>query len=110
MHVSERFNVCDFIRLSCSTSLRSEPLSTTLLVLDEATSALDTKSEKLIQSAIEEIAGQTTFLVIAHRLSTIAKADNIVVMGQGRIQEQGQFDQLSQSGGHFAKLVEMQKL
>tara|TARA_B100000965_G_scaffold363853_2_gene346978 strand:+ start:13780 stop:15534 length:1755 start_codon:yes stop_codon:yes gene_type:complete len=94
-------------RISLARALVRKP---TLLVLDEATSALDTKSEKLIQSAIEEIAGQTTFLVIAHRLSTIAKADNIVVMGQGRIQEQGQFDQLSQSGGHFAKLVEMQKL
>lgn len=94
-------------RISLARALVRNP---TLLILDEATSSLDTKSEKLIQSAIEEIVGRTTFVVIAHRLSTIARADNIVVLDQGRIIEQGSYQQLMQQGGAFARLVELQKL
>ncbi|PIW26390.1 MAG: hypothetical protein COW30_15065 [Rhodospirillales bacterium CG15_BIG_FIL_POST_REV_8_21_14_020_66_15] len=94
-------------RISLARALVRKP---TLLILDEATSALDTKSEQLIQSAIETIVGTTTFLVIAHRLSTIKRADNIAVMERGRIVEQGTFDQLMRRDGAFARLVEMQQL
>jgi len=66
-----------------------------LLILDEATSALDSKSEHLIQQSIEQVAHNTTILVVAHRLSTIVKADQIYVLSQGRIVEEGSFKELS---------------
>ena len=66
-----------------------------LLILDEATSALDSKSEHLIQQSIEQVAHNTTILVVAHRLSTIVKADQIYVLSQGRIVEEGSFNELS---------------
>lgn len=66
-----------------------------LLILDEATSALDSESERLIQQSIEQVAHDTTILVIAHRLSTIAKADQVYVLSQGRVVEEGTFSVLS---------------
>ncbi len=81
-----------------------------LLLLDEATSALDTESERLIQDSIEKIARKTTLLIIAHRLSTIKKANSIYVLDSGKIIESGNFSQLINNGGHFSKLVKMQKL
>jgi ATP-binding cassette subfamily B protein len=66
-----------------------------LLILDEATSALDSESERLIQQSIEQVAHDTTILVVAHRLSTIAKADQVYVLRQGRVVEEGPFSVLS---------------
>ena len=66
-----------------------------LLILDEATSALDSESELLIQQSIEQVARDTTILIVAHRLSTIAKADQVYVMRQGRVVEEGPFNVLS---------------
>lgn len=66
-----------------------------LLLLDEATSALDTESEKLIQNSIEQVANDTTILVVAHRLSTITKANQVYVLKQGQIVEEGSFSSLS---------------
>jgi ATP-binding cassette subfamily B protein len=66
-----------------------------LLILDEATSALDSESERLIQQSIEQVARDTTILVVAHRLSTIAKADQVYVLSQGRVIEEGSFGVLS---------------
>lgn len=66
-----------------------------LLILDEATSALDSESEKLIQHSIEHVANNTTILIIAHRLSTIAKADQVYVIRQGMVVEEGSFLALS---------------
>ncbi len=78
-----------------------------LLILDEATSALDSESEKLIQNSIEKLANATTIIVIAHRLSTIAKADQVYVLNQGKIVEEGSFAELSKKTGGmlFAMLV-----
>ena len=66
-----------------------------LLILDEATSALDSESERLIQDSIDRVAHTTTILLVAHRLSTIAKADQVYVLKQGQILEQGTFAVLS---------------
>ena len=66
-----------------------------LLILDEATSSLDSESELLIQQSIEQAAQETTILIVAHRLSTIAKADQVYVMRQGRVVEEGPFKVLS---------------
>lgn len=79
-----------------------------VLILDEATSALDTESEKLIQDALEKLQKSCTSLVVAHRLSTIEKADQIIVVDQGRILEQGRHDELLAKKGHYAQLHALQ--
>ena len=79
-----------------------------ILILDEATSALDTKSERLVQSALDKLMQQRTTLVVAHRLSTIEQADKIVVMHEGRIVEQGKHAELLAKGGRYADLYRMQ--
>ncbi|WP_130858657.1 ABC transporter ATP-binding protein [Gracilibacillus phocaeensis] len=67
-----------------------------ILVLDEATSALDTENEVKIQSALERLKGKMTIIIIAHRLSTIRHADQVVVLEEGQIIQQGGFAELSQ--------------
>ena len=79
-----------------------------ILVLDEATSALDSISEKLIQQAIEDMHRSRTILLIAHRLSTIDKADNILVLDQGRIVESGTKEELIRLDGTFTRLWKTQ--
>jgi ABC-type multidrug transport system fused ATPase/permease subunit len=81
---------------------------TPILLLDEATSALDTKSEAVVQSALEKLAKGRTTLVIAHRLSTIRNADSIVVMDQGRVVDQGDHATLLKRGGIYADLHRLQ--
>ncbi|NIB43967.1 ABC transporter ATP-binding protein/permease [Pseudomaricurvus alkylphenolicus] len=80
-----------------------------IIVFDEATSSLDSHSEQSILKAIEEISREQTSLVIAHRLSTIVDADNIVVLDQGRVVEQGNHEALLARGGHYAHLWELQQ-
>ena len=80
------------------------------MVLDEATSALDTESEKLVQTALENMMKNRTSIVIAHRLSTIQNADLIVVMKQGKIVEQGKHQELLNQKGMYHKLVLLQSL
>jgi ATP-binding cassette subfamily B protein len=79
-----------------------------LLILDEATSSLDSRSEALIQSALEPLLQGRTSLVIAHRLSTILRADVILVLDHGRIVERGTHAELLANGGLYAKLYEEQ--
>lgn len=77
-----------------------------ILILDEATSALDTENEKKIQAAIEQLKGKMTIIVIAHRLSTIRNADQIIVLDNGRLVQNGTFEQLAMnSHGMFSKLL-----
>jgi ATP-binding cassette subfamily B protein len=79
-----------------------------ILILDEATSSVDTRTEVLIQRAMNRLMeGRTTF-VIAHRLSTIRDADMILVMDHGRIVEQGTHDDLLARGGFYAELYNSQ--
>ncbi len=79
-----------------------------ILILDEATSHLDSRSEALIQEALERVMEQRTSLVIAHRLSTVQAADLILVLDEGRLVEQGTHDELLAAGGLYALLYETQ--
>ena len=81
-----------------------------ILILDEATSALDTESERLVQDALTKLMENRTTLVIAHRLSTIQHADEIVVMRDGMIIEQGKHEALMQRNGLYNHLCNMQNL
>ena len=92
-------------RLSIARAVYKNP---PILILDEATSALDTKSERLVQSALDHLMEGRTTIVIAHRLSTIIHADVICVVADGRIVEQGTHDELLALGGHYAKLHAIQ--
>ncbi len=79
------------------------------LILDEATSALDSESEKWVQSALEELMKNRTSLIIAHRLSTIRSADQIIVMEEGKILEQGNHESLMKiKNGVYRNMVALQ--
>lgn len=92
-------------RLSIARAVYKNP---PIMVLDEATSALDTRSEKLVQEALNNMMQNRTSLVIAHRLSTIQNADKIVVMEAGKIIEEGNHQSLIEKKGVYANLVNMQ--
>lgn len=79
-----------------------------ILLLDEATSALDTKSERVVQDAIDRLVGGRTTIVIAHRLSTIVGADKIAVVQDGVMVEEGTHGQLMARNGAYANLSKMQ--
>ncbi len=80
-----------------------------VLVLDEATSALDSENEQYIHEALERLKGHVTIIVIAHRLSTIRTADRVIVLDEGRVIQEGGYQQLSTDPvGTFSKLLNMQ--
>ena len=94
-------------RLTIARALLKNP---EILILDEATSALDSESEKLVQEALTKLMKNRTAIIIAHRLSTVQHADEIIVLKQGKIIEQGTHEQLYNRGGEYRKLVELQGL
>lgn len=94
-------------RIAIARAVVSDPQ---ILLLDEATSALDTKSEGVVQAALDKAAEGRTTIVIAHRLSTIKNAHNIVVMADGRIIEQGTHSQLLDKKATYYNLVEAQQI
>lgn len=79
-----------------------------ILVLDEATASLDSQAEAEVQAAIDKLAENRTVISIAHRLSTLATSDRIIVLSQGKIVEQGGFDELLRSSGIFAGMAQRQ--
>ena len=79
-----------------------------ILILDEATAALDNESERLVQNALQKLMPDRTTLVIAHRLSTIEHADQVLVLDQGHLVEQGTHGELLARGGLYAHLYQMQ--
>lgn len=85
--------------------LRNPPI----MLLDEATSALDTESEKLVQDSLYKLMENRTTVVIAHRLSTIQNADNIVVIENGQVVEQGNHHDLIAKDGLYKRLIDMQQ-
>lgn len=81
-----------------------------VLIMDEATSALDSETEKVIQENIESLKGHYTILIVAHRLSTIKTSDSIVLMSDGKIEDQGSFNNLIERNPRFKNMVDLQVL
>lgn len=79
-----------------------------VLIFDEATSALDNISERHIQAAMEELMTQHTVIIVAHRLSTIRNVDRILVFDNGKIVQEGKYDELAQQDGYFKTLLNEQ--
>ena len=79
-----------------------------IMVLDEATSSLDTLLENNIQINLQKIRTSVTFIIIAHRLSTIKNADSIILLTEGKIEQQGNFQELYDNSTPFKKMVDMQ--
>ncbi|MBF0425123.1 MAG: ABC transporter ATP-binding protein [Magnetococcales bacterium] len=92
-------------RLALARALARKPA---LLVLDEATSALDAHSEALVQQTIDQLGRSMTILMIAHRFSTVRHADRIVVLKEGRIVDQGTWEELAARPGYFLELLQKQ--
>jgi ATP-binding cassette, subfamily B, multidrug efflux pump len=91
--------------LSIARAILADPA---ILVLDEATSSVDTRTELSIQQALDELMRGRTSFVIAHRLSTISRADQVIVIDEGRVVEQGTHDRLVASGGVYQRLYQSQ--
>ena len=97
-----RFSGGEKQRLALARTILRDP---PVLILDEATSALDVATERAMSDALETLGRGRTVVSIAHRLSTVAAADRIVVLKQGRIVEQGRYEELLTSGGELAAMV-----
>lgn len=92
-------------RISIARAILHDPR---ILILDEATSSVDTETERQIQEALSELVKGRTTIAIAHRLSTLYNADRILVLNQGKLEEQGTPKQLIENQGAFYNLVQMQ--
>lgn len=89
-------------RISIARALIRDPK---ILLLDEATSSLDSESEKLVQAAFERAAEGRTMVVVAHRLATVQNADVIFVLGEGKVLEQGNHQELLKQRGVYYQMV-----
>ena len=94
-------------RIAIARALLKDP---PILILDEATSQLDTRSERIVQDALDTLVCGRTVLVIAHRLSTVKNAQRIIVLQDGVIAEEGNHQALLDKGGLYTKLYQMQEL
>jgi subfamily B ATP-binding cassette protein MsbA len=83
--------------------LRNRPI----LILDEATAAVDVETEKQIRDAMDNVMENRTTVIIAHRLSTIKKADKIIVLNEGRVEDIGTHEELLKRGGLYAHMTEI---
>ena len=92
-------------RLAIARALLRDPQ---ILILDEATSSLDSESERLVQSALDNLISSRTTFVIAHRLSTVRRADQIIVLDGGSIVERGTHEELLELDGLYTKLYRLQ--
>ena len=84
--------------------LRKSPI----IILDEATASVDVETERKIQQAIGDLIGKKTIIAVAHRLSTIKNADEILVLEDGKIAEQGTHSELIEEGGIYARMYRIQ--
>jgi len=107
-HVMERGATLSLGQRQLLSFIRALLYNPSILILDEATSSIDTESEQLIEKAIETLIQGRTSIVIAHRLSTIRKANQILVLEQGKIIEKGTHQSLMEQGGFYKALNEMQ--
>lgn len=107
-NVMERGHTLSLGQRQLISFIRALLYNPSVLILDEATSSIDSESEQLVQHAIEKLVKGRTSIVIAHRLSTIRKADKIIVLDKGIIQEMGSHQQLLQKNGFYAQLYHHQ--
>lgn len=94
-------------RLAIARSIIKRP---PILILDEATSSIDVRGERIVQEALDRVSKHRTTITIAHRLSTIKKADNIIVMKDGKAIEQGTHESLLSARGTYYNLINSQHL
>ncbi|MCE7794667.1 ABC transporter ATP-binding protein/permease [Salipaludibacillus sp. CUR1] len=106
--VEERGNVLSVGERQLISFARALLADPQILILDEATASIDTETEQLIQKALKTLLKGRTAIMIAHRLSTIREADNIIVLEQGKILEQGNHDELMDQKGEYYSLVKSQ--
>jgi ABC-type multidrug transport system fused ATPase/permease subunit len=102
-----RFSVGEQQRLALARVLLED---TSILILDEPTSALDSESEAFIQDALSSLQGEKTIIVIAHRLSTVIKADQLLLIDDGRIVDSGTHEELVNRPGAYKALFSSQLL
>jgi ATP-binding cassette subfamily B protein len=106
--VMERGNTLSLGQRQLISFIRALLYNPAVLILDEATSSVDTESEQLIEQAIDKLISGRSSIIIAHRLSTIQKADQIIVLSNGVIQQMGTHESLLADGGMYKELYEKQ--